>query len=201
LNKLSKKAVRNIFITTCGVFAAIFLISGIFFYLVTGPVSTNAWGVERITATSELTTSLDSKIDGLKEDIESASSGDQFVLEITQEEATSKLDQLARQGNISVQTDHPQVYFSQGMICASAEIHLAICMETSVQIEIKTKDGKPDFTIKRLDFGRLILPKTLINNVMTAFEHELGKRWDELAVTVEEIDIEPGIMTVTMVKK
>jgi hypothetical protein len=185
LNKLSKKAVRNIFITTCGVFAAIFLISGIFFYLVTGPVSTNAWGVERITATSELTTSLDSKIDGLKEDIESASSGDQFV----------------RQGNISVQTDHPQVYFSQGMICASAEIHLAICMETSVQIEIKTKDGKPDFTIKRLDFGRLILPKTLINNVMTAFEHELGKRWDELAVTVEEIDIEPGIMTVTMVKK
>jgi hypothetical protein len=201
LNKLSKKAIRNIFITTCGVFALIFLISGIFFYLVTGPVSTADWGVDRITATSELKASLDSKIDELKEDIETASSGDEFTLEITQEEATSKLDELARQGNISIQTDHPQVYFSQGMICASAEIHLAICMETSVQIEIKTKDGKPDFTIKRLDFGRLILPKTLINNVMTAFEHELGKRWDELAVTVEEIDIEPGIMTVTMVKK
>jgi nucleotidyltransferase/DNA polymerase involved in DNA repair len=201
LNKLSKKAVRNITITTCGVFAVIFLISGIFFYLVTGPVSTAGWGVDRITATSELTASLDSKIDELREDIESASSGDEFVLEITQEEATSKIDQLARQGNISIDTDHPQVYFSPGMICASAKIHFVLGIETSVQIEIKTKDGKPDFTIKRLDFGRLILPKTLINNVMTAFEHELGKRWDELAVTVEEIDIEPGIMTVTMVKK
>jgi uncharacterized protein YacL (UPF0231 family) len=201
LNKLSKKAVRNIFITTCGVFAVVFLISGIFFYLVTGPVSTAEWGVDRITATSELITSLDSKIDELKEDIETASSGDEFVLEITQEEATSKLDQLARQGNISVETDHPQVYFSPGMICASAEIHLAICMETAVQIEIKAQDGKADFTIRRLEFGRLALPKSLINNVMTAFEHELGKRWDELAVTIEEIDIQTSVMMVTMVKK
>jgi len=201
LNKLSKRAVRNIFITTCGVFAVLFLISGIFFYLVTGPVSTADWGVERITATSELTTSLDSKIDELRENIESAAIGDEFVLEITQEEATSKLDQLARQGNISIDTDYPQVYFSQGVVCASAKIHIGLCIETSVQVEIKAKDGKPDFTVRRLDFGRLMLPKTLINNVMTAFEHELGKRWDELAVTVEEIDIEPGVMTVTMVKK
>jgi len=183
------------------VFAVIFLISGIFFYLVTGPVPTADWGVGRITATSELAASLDSKIDGLRENIEFASSGDEFVLDITQEEATSKLDQLARQGNISIQTEHPQVYFSQGVVCASAEIHLGICIETSVQIEIQAKDGKPDFTIRRLNFGRLALPKSLINNVMTAVEHELGKRWDELAVTVEDVDIEPGVLIVTMVKK
>jgi hypothetical protein len=201
LNKLSKKAVRNIFITTCGVFAVILLISGIFFYLVTGPVSTAEWGVDRITATSELAASLDSKIDALKEDIETASSGDEFVLEITQEEATSKLDQLARQGNISIQTNHPQVYFSQGVVCASAEIHLGIRMETAVQVEIKAKDGRADFTIMHLDFGRLRLPKSLINNVMIAFEHGLGKRWDELPVTIKEIDVEPGVLIVTMVKK
>ena len=201
MNKLSKKAVRNIFITTCGVFALIFLISGIFFYLVTGPVPTDAWGVEGITATSESVASLDNKIDALKEEIASASSGDELILEITQEEATSKLDQLARQGNISIQTDHPQVYFNQGMICASAEIHLGIRMQTDVQVKIKAKDGRADFTIMHLDFGKLRLPRSLINNVMIAVEHELGKRWDELAVTVEKIDIEPGVMTVTMVKK
>jgi hypothetical protein len=201
LNKLSKKAVRNISITTCGVLALIFFVSGIFFYLVTGPVSTADWGVERITATDELTASLDDKIDELKQDIESASSGEELVLEVTQEEATSKLDEMARQGNISVDTRHPQVYFSPGMICASANIHMGVYMETAVQIEIAAKDGKADFTIRRLEFGRLALPKSLINNVMTAFEHELGKRWDELAVTVEEIDIQTGVMTVTMVKK
>ncbi|MFA5375730.1 MAG: hypothetical protein WC455_08265 [Dehalococcoidia bacterium] len=201
MNKLSKKAVRNISITTCGVLALIFFVSGIFFYLVTGPVSTADWGVERITATDELTASLDDKIDELKQDIESASSGEELVLEVTQEEATSKLDEMARQGNISVDTRHPQVYFSPGMICASANIHMGVYMETAVQIEIAAKDGKADFTIRRLEFGRLALPKSLINNVMTAFEHELGKRWDELAVTVEEIDIQTGVMTVTMVKK
>jgi hypothetical protein len=198
---LSKKAVRNISITTCGVFAAIFLVSGLFFYLVTGPVSTADWGVERITATDEIAAGLDNKIDELKEDIEAASSGYEFVLEITQEEATSKLDQLARQGNISIDTDHPQVYFGQGVVCASATIHMGVCMETAVQVEIGVKDGKADFTIRRLEFGRLALPKTLINTVMTAFEHELVKSWDELAVTVEEIDVQQGVMTVTMVKK
>ena len=201
MNKLSKKAVRNISITTCGIFALIFLISGIFFYLVTGPVSTAEWGVETITATDELTASLDSKIDELKQDIEDASSGDEFVLVITQEEATSKLDELARDGNISIDTYYPQVYFSPGMICASAEVNMVVRMETAVQVEIIARDGKADFTVKRLEFGRLALPKTLINNVMTAFEHELEKRWDELAVTVEEIDIQNGVMTVTMVKK
>jgi frataxin-like iron-binding protein CyaY len=201
LNKLSKKTIRNILITTCGVFALLFLISGIFFYLVTGPVSTDDWGVEKITAADELTASLDNKIDELKEDIEAASSGDEFVLAITQEEATSKLDQFARQGNISIDTDHPQVYFSPGVVCASARIHMGVDMETAVQVEIGAKDGKADFTIGRLEFGRLALPKTLINNVMTAVEHELEKSWDELAVTVEEINVRQGVMTVTMVKK
>lgn len=201
MNKLSKKAIRNISITTCGVFALIFLASGVFFYLVTGPVSTDDWGVGRITATDESIASLDDKIEELKEEIETASSGDAFILVITQEEATSKLDELARQGNISIQTNHPQVYFSPGMICASATIKLAICMETAVQIEIKAQDGKADFTIKRIEFGRLALPKALVNNIVTAVEHELEKRWDELAVTVEEISIQPGVMTVTMVKK
>ena len=201
MNKLSKKAVRNISITTCGVFAALFLVSGIFFYLVTGPVSSDEWGVERITATDEIAAGIDGKIDALKEEIESASSGDEFVLTITQEEATSKLDQFARQGNISIDTENPQVYFGLGAICASARIHMGVYMETAVQVEIGVKDGKADFTIRRLEFGRLALPKTLINNVMTAVEHELEKSWDELAVTVEEIDVQQGVMTVTMVKK
>lgn len=201
MNKLNKKAVRNIFITTCGVFAAIFLVSGIFFYLVTGPVSTNTWGVAQISATSESLTGLNSKIDELKNDIEASSSGEEFVLVITQEEATSKLDELARQGNISIQTEHPQVYFANGVVCASATIHLGICMETAVQLEIRARNGEADFTIRRLDFGRLILPRSLVNNVMTAVEHEMVKRWDELAVSVEGIDIQPGVMIITMVKK
>jgi hypothetical protein len=201
LNKLSKKAVRNISITACGALALLFLISGIFFFLVTGPVSTDEWGVDRIEPTSELTAGLDGKIDELEDEIESAFSGDTLVLTITQEEATSKLDQMACRGDIAVRTERPQVYFSPGTICASARIHLGVQVETAVYLEVKAKDGKADFTVRRLEFGRLGIPKTLINNVMTAVEHELETSWDELAVTVEEIEVASGVMTVTMVKK
>ena len=201
MNKLSKKAVRNISITTCGVFAALLLASGIFFYLVTGPVSSDEWGVEHIDPAGELAAGLDGKVDELKERIASASSGDTLVFTITQEEATSKLDELARNGDIAVYTEAPQVYFGQGTVCASARISLGVEMDTAVQVEIRAKNGKADFTVSRLEFGRLAIPKTLINNVMTAVEHELVKRWDEAAVTVEEIDIRQGVMTITMVKK
>lgn len=201
MNKLSKKAVRNISITTCGVFAALFLASGIFFYLVTGPVSSDEWAVEHIDPAGELAAGLDDKIEELKQNIEAASSGDMLILIITQEEATSKLDEVARNGDIAIETENPQVYFSQGTICASARISLGVQMETTVQIEISAKNGKADFTIRRLEFGRLAIPKTLINNVMTAVEHELVGRWDESPVTVEEIDVASGVMTITIVKK
>lgn len=201
MNKLSKKAVRNISITTCGVFAVLCLVSGIFFYLVTGPISSDEWGVERVDPSIELAEGLDEKIDELKERIESASSGEELVLTITQEEATSKLDEMARNGDIAIDTENPQVYFGAGTICASARVQLGVGMETAVQVEIGAKDGKADFTIRRLEFGRLAIPKTLINNVMTAVEHELAKRWDESTVTVEEIDVASGVMTITMRKK
>jgi hypothetical protein len=201
LNKLSKKAVRNITTTICGVFAVLFLISGIFFYLVTGPVSSDQWGVERVDPSIELAAGLDVKVDELKDSIDYASSGDLLVLVITQEEATSKLDEMARNGNIAIDTENPQVYFSPGTICASARISMGVRMKTAVQLELRAKNGKADFTVRRLEFGRLAIPKTLINNIMTAVEHELVGRWDELAVTVEEIDIQQGVMTVTMRKK
>lgn len=201
MNKLSKKAVRNISTTTCGVFAVLCLFSGIFFYMVTGPVSSDEWGVDRVDPSIELAAGLDDKIDELKQNIEAASSGEELTLTITQEEATSKLDELARNGNIAIDTENPQVHFSPGTICASARVQLGVGMETAVQVEIGAKDGKADFTIRRLEFGRLAIPKTLINNVMTAVEHELVGRWDELPVTVEEIDVTVGMMTVTMVKK
>ena len=201
MNKLSRKAVRNISITTCGVFAALFLASGIFFYLVTGTVSSDEWGVERIKPTSALASGLDEKVDDLIERIDTASSGTELQLTITQEEATSKLDEMARDGDIAIYTENPQVYFGQGTVCASARISLGVEMDTAVQVEIKASNGKADVTIKRLEFDKLAIPKTLINNVMTAVEHELIKRWDASPVTVEEIDIRQGVMTITMVKK
>jgi hypothetical protein len=47
----------------------------------------------------------------------------------------------------------------------------------------------------------LTIPKTLVNNIMTAVEHEVGGRWDELSVTVQQVVVKDGLLTVTIVKK
>ena len=201
MNRLDPKVIRTAAITAIGVFAVLCLISGIAFYLLTGPAPTDDWDVSWLMPSEDAAARLDEKIETLREDIESAASGNALVLEITEEEATSKLDKMARDGNLSLSIEYPQVYFSDGLARAEAQVHLVVDVDTAVQIEITARKGRADFTVRRLDLGRLGIPKPLINNVMTAMEHELGARWDELPVAINDIVIGPGVLTVTMVKK
>ena len=201
MNRPNKKVVRNILIVTLGVLGLLGLISGILLWLVTSPVSTDNWNVYPITASDSVAAGLDAKITALRNDVANASSGDTLVLEINESEATSRLDQYLRQRNISVETYSPQVYFGNGTVLVLDRVHFGVYMGSAVQITVKVKDGKPDFTVTRLDFGMLTIPKTLVNNIMTAVEHEVGGRWDELPVTVHQVVVDDGVLTVTMVKK
>ena len=122
-------------------------------------------------------------------------------MEINESEATSRFDQYLRQRNVSVETYSPQVYFGNGTVLVLARVHFGVYMGSAVQLTVKAKAGKADFTVMRLDFGRLTIPKTLVNNIMTAVERAVGGRWDELPVTVQNVSVNNGVLTVTMVKK
>jgi hypothetical protein len=200
LNRPNKKVVRNILIVTLGVLGLLGLISGILLWLVTSPVSTDNWNVYPITASDSAAAGLDDKITALRNDVANASSGDTLVLEINESEATSRLGQYLQQRNISVAYS-PQVYFGNGTVLVLAKVHFGVHMGSAMQITVKAKAGKPDFTVTRLDFGMLTIPRTLVNNIMTAVEHEVGGRWDELSVTVQQVVVNDGLLTVTMVKK
>jgi uncharacterized protein YpmS len=100
-----------------------------------------------------------------------------------------------------VETYVPQVYFSNGTVLVLASVHVGVYMKSAVQITILAKDGKADFTVKRFDLGKLTVPKTLVNNIMTAVEHEVGGRWDDLSVEIKEVAVTEGLLTVTMEKK
>lgn len=201
MNRPNKKVVRNILIVTLGVLGLLGLISGILLWLVTSPVSTGDWNVYPITASGSEADGLDAKITALRSDVANASSGDALVLEINESEATSRLDRYLHQRNVSVMACSPQVYFGNGTVLVLAKVHFGVYMGSAMQIAVKAKDGKPDFTVTRLDLGMLTIPKTLVNNIMTAVEHEVGGRWDELSVTVQQVVVKDGLLTVTIVKK
>ena len=201
MNRPNKKVVRNILIVTLGVLGLLGLISGILLWLVTSPVSTGNWNVYPIAVSDSAAAGLDAKITALRNDIANASSGDTLFLAINESEATSRFDQYLQKRNVSVETCSPQVYFENGTVLVLARVRFGVHMGSAVQITVKVKDGKPDFTVARLDLGMLTIPKTLINNIMTAVEHEVGGRWDELAVTVQNVSVNNGLLMVTMVKK
>jgi hypothetical protein len=177
------------------------LISGILLWLVTSPVSTDNWNVYPIAVSDSAAAGLDANITVLKNDIANASSGDTLVLVINESEATSRLDKYLQERNVSLETYSPQVYFGNGTVLVLARVHFGVYMGSAVQITVKAKDGRADFTVKRFDLGRLTVPKTFINNIMIAVEHKVAGRWDDLPVTVQNVSVSNGLLTVTMVKK
>jgi len=88
------------------------LVAGVLGYLITGPPP--KWDKTWVKPNDESAARLDEKVETLELQIDEADGGEELTLELTEEEATSKLDQLARDGNLSVEMEHPQIYFSEG---------------------------------------------------------------------------------------
>jgi len=56
-------------------------------------------------------------------------------------------------------------------------------------------------TVKDLHLGRIPVPKTLINTVVTALEHGVDERWGSLNVSLTDITIKEGSMIITLMKE
>jgi len=198
---LNKNIIRTLFLTLGAIFAMLLLIAGILGYLITGPAPINGWS-NWVKPTDEAAKRLDEKIEMLELEIDIAAPGEKLYLELTEEEATSKLDQLAGAGNLSMEIDYPQIYFSDDIVLAYATVDMAIDVQVAVEANIGvTEDGKPDITIERLNLGRIPIPKALIDSVMTAIERAMEERWEDLDVVLQEVTIEPGEIIITLVKE
>jgi hypothetical protein len=198
---LNKSVIRTFFLTLGTIFAMILLIAGILGYLITGPPPIDEWGKDWIEPTDEAAARVDDRIATLEQEIDEATTGELLVLELTDEEATSKLDQLARDGELSVEIEHPQIYFSDGIVQALARVDMGIAVWVALQATIGVKDGKPDVKIESLNLGRLPIPKTLVNSVVTALQRATEERWENLPVLLHKVIIGNGEITVTLIKK
>ena len=195
---MNKNIIRTFFLTLGTIFAMLLLIAGIGGYFITGTAPTDEW--PWVNPTDEAAARLDKKVEALEREIDEAQEGRKLTLEITQEEATSKLDQLARAGDLSIEIHYIQIHFSDGMVRALAKVDMVIGVQAALEAKIGVKDGRPDVTIESLHLGRLPIPKALVDNVMTALEQALVERWESLHVELQSIIFEQGAINITLVK-
>jgi hypothetical protein len=199
--KLNQKIIRTGFLAMGAAFALLLLVIGIIGYYISGEAPTDAWNARWIKPNQSAADALDDKIDILEYQLEWAAEGEWLVLEITDLEATSKIYCLARDGNLSIDLKYPQVYFSDGEIRVFAQADLVIDVQVASEVSVDVQDGMPDVTVKNLHLGKIPVPKTLINTVMTALEHGVEERWGSLNVSLTDITIEEGSMIITLMKK
>lgn len=197
---MNKNLIRTFLLTLGAISAGLLLIAGIGGYFVTGPAPIDDWP-NWVKPTDEAATILDDKIAALEQEIDEAAAGEELTLKLTEEEATSKLDRLARDGELSIEMEYIQVYFSNGIVQTFARVDMGIDVQVAIEANIEVEDGKPDITIRHLNLGKIPIPKALIDSIMTALERALEERWDDLHLELQEVDIERGEITITLVKK
>jgi len=178
------------------IFALLLLVAGMIGWLITGPAPMEKCGTTQVEVSPEAAARLDDKIEALRQEIDGAAAGKVVILTITEEEATSKLDQLSKEGELPVKMPYIQIHFTDSSIYGCALVDLLIDMQVAIQAKIGVEDGKPDITMESLHLGRLPIPKTLVDNVMTALEREIEYRWEALPIEFDQISIENGEMII-----
>ncbi|MFQ5987679.1 MAG: hypothetical protein ACE5H6_02385 [Dehalococcoidia bacterium] len=176
------------------------IIIGVGGYLVTGPAPIGA-EASPVPVTDEAAESFDQKVDGLVQEIAQAHPRKEVTLVITEEEATSKLAELAAANQLLLEMNHVKIHFDEGMVGGFAIVDLGIDVQVAFQAKIDAEDGKPKITIERLNFGRLPVPRTLVDQVMVAVMRQLGERWEGVPVELQDINIEDGKLTFIGVMK
>jgi hypothetical protein len=196
---LNRNIIRTLFLTLGAISSLLLLIAGIGGYFITGQAPIDDWG-KWVKPTDEAVSRLDEEIAALEDEIDEAVVGEYIALELTEEEATSKLDQLARAGNLSIEIEDPQIYFRDEMVRAFSIVKMGIDVQVAIQAKIGINGEKPDITIESLNLGRIPIPKALINSMITAIERALEERWEDLHLLLQEVTIEQGEIMIVLAK-
>ena len=198
MSRKNSRPIQTIFLLLGSVFALLLLTAGVMGYLITGRAPTEA-EAKPVLVTYEAAQRLDNKIEALRREIDEASAMGRRIevtLVITEEEATSKVVQLSNSGEVNLDIKYAQIHFSDGKAYCFGTVDLVIKMNISLEAKIEVVDGEPDITIEGLHIGRLPIPGTLVDQVMSAVMNHYQERLDNLRVNLEEITIGNGEMII-----
>lgn len=198
MNRKNTSRIQKIFLLLGSIFALASITAGVLGFFITGP-SPRQVDAKLIPVTYEAAQRLDDKIEALRRQVDEASAMGRRIevtLVITEEEATSKVLQLSRSGEVNLDIKFAQIHFLDGTAYLFGEVDVVIKMDISLEAEIEVKEGEPDITIRGLHVGRLPIPETLVDQVMRAVMSHYKERLDSIRVDLEEITIGNGEMII-----
>ena len=180
------------------ILALALIAAGVLGYVITGPAP-KVVEAQPIPITGEAAQRLDDKIEALRREIHEAclrGESTEFTLVITEEEASSKVMQLAFTDQINLDIKYAQCYFREGRAKCSGKVDVVLNLDISIEAEIKVKEGKPDINVKGLHIGRLPVTATLVDQIMRAVTAHYQERLDATEAVLDEITIGDGELIV-----
>lgn len=144
---------------------------------------------------------FDAEIDSFERRALHPGAGDLVTVSITQEEATSKLDEVIRRVDSPIRVRDIVVNFVEGKIVAVGKVSLGLDVSIGVVARIEIDEqGKPRLVIEEIDIGRgAHLPGGIAEQVadMVPSMEEMTDYLKKLPVTLKSVVIDQGRLTVT----
>lgn len=186
---------RTAFLALGSIFSLLLIVIGVIGYLITGPAPV-PWSTAPQQWDWYEARSLDESIEGLKQQIDEASTGDTVTVVFIEEEVNSRLNELASEGQLPMRMRDIRVHFDEGVVRGSVMVDLVIDVQVALEARMEVRDGRPDITIEYFYIGRLPIPKTLTDNVIAALMGEADEKLESLPVKLKRIVIGNGWMII-----
>lgn len=167
----------------------VFLGSGAFWFLSRPPEA--AQQLTPVVVSTAAAASFDQKLALLQ------AAPEPMTIEITEQEATSKLAAtLATEPNLP-QIENPQMAFRDGKVILSGVSHDApIPITLIVTGRVEVRDGKLVATVERIDTGRFPLPSA-IQTQLTDLATDTNRLNEELPIVVNDVRVVDGRLVLT----
>ena len=199
---MKMRAVWSLLIVIGAVSGIAFLFLGAGLYLATQPPRIEAQ-MTPIIPTAAHAERFDDELKTFEEKVQQTEADETISITITQEEATSKLDEVIKGRDLPVEVKSVVINFTEGKILVVGKVVVDMNLEVNVGIVVRIEidsEGKPRIVIEEIDIGGgAVLPQGIADQ-LTSFIPNMDTVADylrELPVELDEVVIEEGRLTVT----
>jgi len=197
---MKMRAVWGLLVVIGTVSGIAFLFLGVGLYLTTQSPRIEAQ-MTSIIPTRAHAQMFDVEMETFEQAVQKAEVDELVSITVTQEEVTSKLDEVIKRVDLPVEVRSVVVNFMEGKILVLGKVYVNLEVNVGVvaRIEIDS-EGKPSVVVEEIDIGRgALLPPGIVDQLTSYIPNmdTVAEYLKELPVKLEEVVIEEGRLTVT----
>ncbi|MDY6833817.1 MAG: hypothetical protein SVY53_03335 [Chloroflexota bacterium] len=175
------------------------------FYMLTRPSGMMA-EMEHVEVSQEAAESFDQKFEELEVELDEAEPGEEVSIALTQEEVTSKMDEMIDEAGLPMDIDNLVVNFKDDEIWVVGQVDTGLTdVSTGMKVDVVVNDqGEPVFQVGEVDIGGGVpVPSQVEEQIMQLVPTDdvLTEGMDDLPIEVESITMENGEIVFSGVKE